>query len=198
MLFEYKTFLDLTDKEVGWIVNEYPSKKYETLVDAIKDSINSNSKINSRRIKTVQDLYNSLKNPPHSLNDSIEWKAEIESKLLGCSLSCVQTDAVSAEEADCTCRDLTSRNARPGHATVVVQIKRCGEYTIKKGEKAGEIMAFLTVEDFTGECDSFVVFSDVYSKIKKLLFSGNTVVLTGVVKERDKDLSFIVNEAKQI
>lgn len=198
MLFEYKTFLDLTDKEVNWIVNEYPSKKYETLVDAIKDSINSNSKINSRRVKTVQDLYSSLKNPPHSLDDSIEWKAEVENKLMGCSLSCVQTDAVSAEEADCTCRDLTSRNTRPGHATVVVQIKRCGEYIIKKGEKAGEIMAFLTVEDFTGECDSFVVFSDVYSKIKKLLFAGNTVVLTGVVKERDKDLSFIVNEAKQI
>lgn len=196
MLFEYKTFIELKDKEIEWIINQ--KKEYPTLADAIKDLLNNNSDMRTIRLKTVHDLYNSLINPPHSLNDSIEWKADIENKLMGCSLSCVKSDSVSAQDADCTCRDLTSRNAQMGHATVVVQVKRCNEYKIKNGERVGELMAFLTVEDFTGSCDSFVVFSEAYAKYKKLLFVGNLVVLSGIIKLKDKDLSFIVNEVKQI
>lgn len=198
MLFEYKTWLDLTAKEKEWIVEQYPFKKYESLEIAMRDCINNNSKINKNRILVVKDLYENLKTPPYSLKDSIEWISDIEDKLMGCSLSCVKTDALITEDADCTCRDITSKNSRQGSAAVAIKINRCNEYAIKNGEKKGEIMAFITGEDFTGECDSFVAFPNEYKKCKKLLFVGNTVILFGTVKERDKDFSFVINDVKQI
>ena len=59
-------------------------------------------------------------------------------------------------------------------------------------------MGFLSGEDFTGECDAFVIFPKEFIKFKKLLFAGNTVLLYGEVKEKGKDLSFIINNVKQV
>jgi DNA polymerase III alpha subunit len=58
-------------------------------------------------------------------------------------------------------------------------------------------MAFVIAEDSSGELDSITVFSEEFSRYKKLLFEGNTVLLYGEVQEK-KDKSFVVKKVFQI
>lgn len=198
MLFEQKVFDSLTSKEQDWIKDKYiKEKKYESLKDAVADAINYNDAINSRRLKTVKDIYNGLINPGYSTEDSIDWISDIENKLLGTALTCVKTEGVDGSDSDFTCRDLSSNTISEGGGSILIQISRLNEHAIKSEDRRGEIMAFLTGQDFTGSADSFVIFPEDYKKYKKLLYIGNTVLLSGIVKRRDSDLSFIINEVKQ-
>lgn len=198
MIFEFKVWDSLSEKEQTWIIDNYQNFKYQDLQEAVKDMINNNVKINSRRMKSVLDIYNGLVNPAYSLEDSIEWISDIEEKLMGYSLSCTKIDSLKKNESDVSCREISKREAQLGGATIAIKLTECKEYKIKNGDKAGEIMGFLSGEDFTGECNSFVIFPKEFSKFKKLLFIGNTVLLYGEVKEKGKDLSFIVNNVKQV
>jgi len=198
MLFEQKVFESLTDKEQEWIKNNYlRDRKYSELKDAISDSINRNEKINSRRIKTVQDVYNGLLNPGYTTEDSIDWIADVEKKLMGVSLTCVKTEGVEDSDSDLTCRDLSSKTVNRGAGSILVQLNRCNEYTIKKGDKAGEVMAFVSGQDFTGNFDSFVIFPKEYKQFKNLLFQDNTVLLQGEIREKESSVSFIINNVEQ-
>ena len=195
MIFEFGVWNSLTAKEQEWIINNGP---FESFQDSVRAMINRDEKINSRRQKSILDIHNGLMNPAYSLEDSIDWISDIEVKLMGYSLSCTKIDSLKDNQSDISCRDIATKDANKGGATIAVKITECKEYTIKNGEKAGEVMGFLSGEDFTGECDSFVIFPKEFLKFKKLLFSGNTVLLYGEVKEKGKDLSFIINNVKQV
>jgi DNA polymerase III alpha subunit len=58
-------------------------------------------------------------------------------------------------------------------------------------------MGFVSGEDSSGELDSITLFADEFEQNKKLLFSGNTVLLFGEVQEK-KDKSFVVKKVFQI
>jgi DNA polymerase III alpha subunit len=58
-------------------------------------------------------------------------------------------------------------------------------------------MAFLAVEDSSGELDSVTVFPDAYREHRDVLIEGNTVLINGEVSKKDKT-SIIVNKASQI
>ena len=198
MLFEYAVWDSLTKKETVWIIDNYEKTPYVSLESAMRDMINRNEDINSRRMKTVMEVYNGLVTPAYSLEDSIEWISDIEQKLMGYSLSCTKVDSLKENHSDVSCRDIATKEAQRGGATIAVKLTEVKEYKIKNGERAGEIMGFLSGEDFTGECDCFVIFPKEFLKFKKLLFLGNTVLLYGEVKEKGKDLSFIINNIKQV
>ena len=195
MIFEFGVWNTLTAKEQEWIINNGP---FESFQDAVRAMINRDEKINSRRQKSLLDIYNGLMNPAYSLEDSIDWISDIEVKLMGYSLSCTKIDSLKDNQSDISCRDIANKEAQKGGATIAVKLTECKEYIIKNGEKAGEAMGFLSGEDFTGECDAFVIFPKEFIKFKKLLFAGNTVLLYGEVKEKGKDLSFIINNVKQV
>ena len=58
-------------------------------------------------------------------------------------------------------------------------------------------MAFLAVEDSSGELDSVTVFPEAYKEHKDVLIEGNTVLINGEISKKD-NTSVIINKASQI
>ena len=69
----------------------------------------------------------------------------------------------------------------------------CPEIRTKKGE----LMAFLTIEDFTGEIEC-VAFPSVYEKHKEMLQSDQTVVVKGRLNNRNNEKSLITEAVKAL
>ncbi|MCH1627824.1 DNA polymerase III subunit alpha [Fredinandcohnia quinoae] len=63
--------------------------------------------------------------------------------------------------------------------------------------KKGEIMAFLTVSDETGDIDA-VAFPNVYTQYGKLLQNDNLVLIKGKVESRNNQLQFIINHVEEL
>jgi len=63
--------------------------------------------------------------------------------------------------------------------------------------KKGDRMAFLQVEDMTGQVDA-VVFPKVYEEIKDLLIENALLVLTGKVEHKDDESQLLVDSAEAV
>ena len=167
-------------------------------IELVNRMINNNEKINSRRITSVLDIYQALQNPPYSLEDDYVWIADIEQKLMGCSLTCSQADNLALDDVNITCKEIANGEVtKMQDAKLAVKVNQVREYKLKRGQHEGEFMAFVIAEDSSGELDSITVFSEEFSQYKKLLFEGNTVLLYGEVQEK-KEKSFVVKKVYQI
>lgn len=192
MLYEFDSWKNLSAREQKYIEENYSSKA--TLSQNIQSLI-SNFKITSRRETTVSDIKKSLENPFYDLSDSVATIADQEFKFLGCSLTCSKTDsAISGQNF--MCRDV-SKGAIKGKVVLAVNINSIREYKTKKGKNPGQLMAFLAVEDSSGELDSVTIFPEAYKEHRDVLVEGNTVLINGEVSKKDST-SIIVNKASQI
>ncbi|MCB9790590.1 DNA polymerase III subunit alpha [Candidatus Nomurabacteria bacterium] len=63
--------------------------------------------------------------------------------------------------------------------------------------KKNESMAFLTVEDKTGQID-MVVFPRVYEELKEEMHPNSPMLFAGRLNERNKEISFVLEKAKLI
>ncbi|MCA1032330.1 DNA polymerase III subunit alpha [Bacillus timonensis] len=63
--------------------------------------------------------------------------------------------------------------------------------------KKGEVMAFLTISDESGDLDA-VAFPATYTKYGKLLEKGELALLKGTVDKRENRLQFIIKEAESL
>ena len=117
-----------------------------------------------------------------------------EQKYLGASLTYSKIDGCDTGASNTTCKEFL--DGRPGKAVLGVEIVSSREWTIKKGNNKGDVMAFLSVEDSTAPMDSVIVFPEAWSKNKSLLYPGNTVLLSG--KKSSKDTTLIVEKVFQI
>ncbi len=63
--------------------------------------------------------------------------------------------------------------------------------------KAGKDMAFLTLEDISGQSEG-VVFSDAYERIKDLLVEDQRLIIWGKVDRRDEKVQLIVEDVEII
>jgi|TARA_R110002096_G_C14592758_1_gene722148 DNA polymerase-3 subunit alpha len=196
MLYEYDSWRDLTSREQQGIVDLSDSfDKGQTLSESISQMINT-TKINSRRITTVLDIKKILDNPPHDLKDNIPFLAQSETEYLSFSLSCSKTDAFNINFASSLCREI-AKGAITGKTRLAAQISTIRLYKTKKGKNPGQLMAFVTAEDGSGELDSITVFPECYSKHKDVLVEGNTVLMTGEISKRE-NTSLIVDKVSQL
>jgi DNA polymerase III alpha subunit len=192
MLYEFDSWKNLSAREQKYIEENYNSKA--SLSQNIQSLIN-NFKITSRRETTVSDIKKSLENPFYDLSDSAATIADQEFKFLGCSLTCSKTDsAISGQNF--MCRDV-SKGAIKGKVVLAVNINSIREYKTKKGKNPGQLMAFLAIEDSSGELDSVTIFPEAYKEHRDVLVEGNTVLINGEVSKKDST-SIIVNKASQI
>jgi DNA polymerase III alpha subunit len=198
MLFEHGIWEKLTAKEQEWIMNRWRNNKKLDMTALFKDMINLNEKINSRRITSVLDLYQALEDPPYSIEDDYSWIADIEYKLMGCSLTCSKVDMLASDDVNISCADIATGAVKSmKNACLAIRVNEVKEYTLTKGQSIGRSMGFVSGEDSSGELDSITLFADEFEQNKKLLFSGNTVLLFGEVQEK-KDKSFVVKKVFQI
>lgn len=204
MIFEFENWNRLSPKEQDWMMNHWrytTSMTNDTFMNLVNTMINNNPKITSARMKSVIDIYQTLQNPPYSLDDDYSWIADIEQKLMGCPLTCSKSDIVNSKlsfDVNVTCAEIAKGEIKGmKDACIAVTLSEVKEYTITRGKSIGKTMAFIKGEDSTGQLDSITLFSDEFAKNKKLLFEGNTVLLLGEIQEK-KDKSLVVKEVFQI
>ena len=79
---------------------------------------------------------------------------------------------------------------------IAATINAVRRWTTKGGKNPGQEMAFLSIEDNTGELDNLAIFSESWENYKNLLYEGNNVLLfCASSKKRD---GIVVNKVIEI
>lgn len=198
MLHEYHCYADLTDKEADFISEKIDVSKYANLVELLQKLLSLGLKKNGGAISTqsrlskIENILLRVNNPGRSLLDSPAIYAKIEEKLLGYAV-CHSELSSCAEmaHANTTCREVS--DGKKGHSILAVVLKRAREHKTKNGD----LMAFLSVEDDSGELENIIIFPDVYEQSKDIIYDGATVLLSGEIKDKERN-SFIVDRIYSI
>ncbi len=194
MIYEYDALKKLSEKELLWICEHRGPTLSASLEKMVNCGAGRDKGIsNKNRLVIVGDIITSLDNPSYSMDDAADWVAGIEESLLGISLTCTKVDGRDTASANCTCKEFA--DGKRGYVIIGAQVTNVNEIKTKRGENAGQRMAFITLSDTTGSIDNIVAFPETWSECKGLLVSGNLILLGG---ERGKDNSLIVKKVWQM
>jgi DNA polymerase III alpha subunit len=199
MLYEFDSWKQLSAREQKAIAENYhspdPALDAKNLSECISQMVDT-IKVNSRRLTTVVDIKNSLKNPFYNLDDKAVTIATDEEKYMSCALTCDKIDGIQLNMTTYMCKDIANGTIT-GKANLAAQIISVRTYKTKRGKNPGQTMAFLCAEDGSGSADSITVFPECYGEHKDLLVEGNTVLMMGEISKKDRT-SLIVNKVSQI
>ena len=198
-LYDYEIYRVLTAAEKKWLLKNYTDKKWNNLLDALKDLSPTKKEgggtSKQERKQIIENEINLLNNPPYSLDDEPSWLIDQEVKFLGCPVTLSKIDISDTSAANTTCKEIV--NGKNGNnLCVVANIQRVSDYKITKGDSKGQIMSLLTIEDDTCILDSVIAFPKVKKKYKYIMYEGNNLVLCGSVAKNDS--SFIVEKIYEI
>lgn len=194
MLYEFKTYSELTDKEIEWIE---ANKPWKNLAEALEAGASIKSKggaaANKNRAQILEDLATMLDHPPHKLEDVPEVIASNEKYYIGASITCSPVDGYDKSmHANCTCKDFLN-NPRTSTAVILaVQIESVRIIKTKRGKNPGQEMAFLSVSDSSGSIEDVIIWPEAYSKLKNHIFVENLVLMQG--RRNDKGNGLIVEK----
>lgn len=195
MLFEYQIWGRLTPTEKNFIITHiYKGGSLKNLEEVLR-LVQPTKKLgggtaNVNRSAFVADLIVTLHNPPTSLDDKIAAIVAMEIKYLGVCISGHKADSANDQYSiTCTCKEFSEKVIKD-EVSLGVELKEVKAIKTKKGQD----MAFLTVEDSSGELNNIVVFSDQWEEFQWLLIEQNTVILTG---QRGKTGSLVVRSIRQ-
>jgi DNA polymerase-3 subunit alpha len=186
MLYELNIASKLTSREIKIIEEYIKSNNLKNLIEIL-----SSSKVNKKRMQTIQELKYSLIKPPFSLADSPEWISDNEDTLLGYSITCSKIDMYDISMTNCTCKEFKNGFNRE-NIMLAGEIDRIHVVKTKNGNSKGMDMAFISVSDSTGNLDSIICFAEQYRQFKNVLFDGNVIIIKGK-KSNQKD-SLIVEK----
>lgn len=189
MLYEYNTISNLTKKEIEFCVanlSENVDLYYVLQLLLHKGKVSKNRKSN------IENLLYNLANPPHSLEDQIEWVSDCEYNLLGYSLSCSKVDLYDISMTNTSCREF---NSGASYQNIILggEITGLNVTQTKTGKTKGSDMAFVTLQDNTAACDSVIFFPEAYKQYRNILFQGHVIIVQGT-RSKNKD-SLIVEKA---
>lgn len=198
MVYEYKTYRKLSNKEVEWMRNK--KSRFESLkdglvglIEAFKNGDKDKGISRKDRVPKIEDLIKTLENPPHSLEDTPITINRNEKELLGVALtySDIEARTLCGIETNTTCKEFNEgKNSKD--MTIAVSLTKVKEHKAKNGK----FMAFCSVQSDDGVIESVVVFPHIYEDVCNLLVEGNTVIITGN-RSGDKK-SFMVEKVSQI
>lgn len=190
MLFEYDILDRLTKKEVLWLKNRYFSNNIKTFTDILELLIaapsgnkNGCGCSTKTRVVKVAALVQTLKNPPHILEDSKSWIYGVERELMGVPLTCDGIDDNTREHANFTCGDFLEKRKWTGPMIIAGILGEVKTIITKKKQQ----MAFSKLSDIEGTVD-LVIFPDVFSEYKKYLYDDNKVLIVGTRGDRDNSI----------
>lgn len=212
MSHEYSIYSELTKKEQAWFqqnITKFPPKmgladifaeslriarKYAEAKPKDKKTMEKGPCSNKKRIAKVESLFQVLKNPTHSVEDTVPWIARVEEAKLGVPLTtCLVNGCKDAVLANCSCADFNDRKERSSGIFIAAQIDEVKTHIARNDKE----MAFIEFSDETGSC-SGVIFSDQWEEIKNsgVCVKENTVMISGE-RGREKE-SFIVKKMTQL
>lgn len=195
MKHEFACIEKVNEKELDWIrLNFIASRSIaDHILMAARTKKEGGACHNISRVEKLIDVSKRLQNPGRSLSDSPIEYAKAEEDLLGVAICHSELSACAdACHANAKCKELTE--GRSDTCTIAVVIKAVKTHITKKKEE----MAFLEVEDDSGELDNVVVFSNVYAIESPIIYEESTVLLTGRLNERGDSKSFVVESVYQI
>jgi len=187
MLFEYNIFVELTKKEQELLLSILDKNK--SLSKNLYYLTQQN--INKKRKNIICEMITSLDFPPHSLEDSIEWIADIENMLLGYSISCTKIDMYDISMVSCSCKEFKTNKTHNKTIMIAGEIEAVRTVKTKKGKDAGSEMAFVSINDGTASVDSVVFFPESYRQFRNFLFEGNILIIKG---QRSKNNDGLIAE----
>lgn len=197
MIHEFHCFSDFTKKEIQSI-QKHLNIDNLTAAEIVKKLLSYGVKKNGGFISTqsrymkIEDIWMRIQNPGRNLADNSMTYARIEEKLLGYAINHSELNACSdACHANATCKQLT--DGRADNCVVAVIIKTVREHKTKNGD----IMAFVSAEDDSGELENIVIFPDVYEQNKDIIYDRATVLLSGQIKDKARN-SFIIDKVFSI
>lgn len=179
---------NLTKKEREYI-SSLDLSSYKDL-KSILEYTYYNYKLTKNRKEIFNNHINSLKNPPYSLIDNLQWIAESETYLFGVSISCNKSDAYYSQINTISCSEYKGQPPKK-KLSVIAEIQRVSVIKTKKGQNPGLEMAFLELSDSSGSIKSAVLFPDQYDKYKNFLNNDAVLVFSGT-KSSKNDNSFII------
>jgi hypothetical protein len=196
MLAEYNAWNSLTDGEKKFMRNN--CNLFTELIPALHKTspkkCDGGGAHNVNRSSLIQSAAKLLENPPTSLDDSPNWIATQEEKLLGIALTCSRIDACDTSDVNTTCKEFNLGQSRQD-CIFAVEVKNVKELVTKRGKNPGQAMAQLTVEDHSGSLQ-MTAFPNIWEEYSGLLTEENTVVIMGY---KDKKTGgAIINKVFQI
>ncbi|MCM3568304.1 DNA polymerase III subunit alpha [Neobacillus mesonae] len=147
----------------------------------------------SNQIDLFEEEFN-LK-PKYVIVDPIsqEHKLSFEKEALGLYLSDHPISIYEKELSQSGAQPLFHLNSGSHRAAVGVYISALKTIRTKRGE----LMAFLTISDSSGEMEA-IAFPNIYKRFSVLLNHGNFALLEGKVEEREGKLQFIIQQVHEI
>ena len=188
MLFEYDIFTSLTKKEIekaGDIIENGAVPLISILTELLT------KRVNIKRQAIINNLIETIKHPPYSLIDKIEWLSDSENTLLGTSITCCKLDSYNIDMTNMNCKDF-KKTYKVEDIILAAEVVGVNVTKTKNGKNPGAEMAFVTGEDQYGMLDSIIMFPETWEKYRPHVFDGNVLIFTGK-KSKAKD-SLIVEK----
>lgn len=184
MLFQYDICSSLTKKEIEKLLKIKAQYNITNLKTLLETGIGTNIST-KKRISVLQNLLQSLTQPPYSLSDKIEWLSDSENSLLGVSITCSKLDSYDIEMTNTDCK--TFKNSSISNNIIIAgEITNVNTIRTKNGKNPGQEMAFISIEDQTGFMDSVIMFPEQWLAFKSHIFVGNVLIFVGN-KAKNKD-----------
>lgn len=186
MLFNYDLISELTKKESDIcrnIISE--SKNKDIKIIKVLEQLLEAPRIQKNRKKIINNIISSIKKPPYSLIDKIEWLSDSENNMLGASITCFKIDTYDTAMANCNCKSFKT-SVVSSNIVIAGEINNINIIKTKKGKNPGQEMAFVSIEDQYGILDSIIFFPEQLSKYRTHLFNGNILIFSGN-KSKAKD-----------
>lgn len=198
-LYDYLIFSQLTKSELGWVQSKFKDKSWNGLIDCFRSLAPTKKQgggtSKEERSQIIQNEIGFLQTPPYSLDDSPSWIVDQEKKFLGCPVSLSKIETSDTSSANTTCKEII--DGKVGKDLCVVgNVNRLATCKVKKGKTAGQLMAFLTIEDETCSIDNVIIFPEARQKYEHVLYEGNNLLFCGEVSK--KDGSFIIQKIHEI
>jgi DNA polymerase III alpha subunit len=143
--------------------------------------------------KKIERFIEKLENPPFKLDDNCRLIANWEREYIGREMTCTELDMPGVHDSyNCiNCQFVENLNGAENTLyNLPLIVKSFNEFKTKSGGK----MCFLRGYDISGSANNIGVFSDVYYKFRKCIYTGNKLLLRGSFS---KDI-FIVREIIEI
>jgi len=187
MMFEYDIATNFTKKEIEKLIKLKHQYNISTINQLLDVGISAGI-CNKKRLVVLQQLLQSLKSPPYSLKDKIEWLSDSENSLLGVSITCSKLDSYDIEMTNMDCKTFKNSQTMGSTNNIIIagEITNINIVKTKTGKNPGQEMAFISIEDQTGILDSLILFPEKWTQFKSHLYIGNILIFVGN-KAKTKD-----------
>lgn len=191
-LAEHKVLTELTGKNELAFIKEN-GMNFEGITEMITSMLSQGDKnkkgemkyfINGGRRKKVTSLLASLNKPAASFIDTTKWVCDVETELMGTSIS--RSKTVHLEKlGNLKCLDFELGRGY-NNLKIVCEVSSLEERVIKTGKNVGKKFANLKLKDTSGEIEC-TIFSKEWDELRGDIILGNVLLVSGK-RNQDKSL----------